>query len=142
MRTGSSKRTRDFNRGIPGKRATEVYQTEAAPYLEEYAAVAISKQGTRLEVYFPPLKKYFTISIVPWGKLGFATIFSDITERKTTEKALIEGEERYHALFQNNPAVMLLIAPRRWGNRRSQSGSLPVLWMDAGGIMPEEGAGS
>jgi len=40
------------------------------------------------------------------------TIYShDITERKMAEEAIIESEERYHSLFKNNHAVMLLIDP-------------------------------
>ena len=35
----------------------------------------------------------------------------DITERKRTEEALRESEERYKNLFQNNHAVMLIIDP-------------------------------
>jgi len=35
----------------------------------------------------------------------------DITERKRTEEALRESEERYKNLFQNNYAVMLIIDP-------------------------------
>jgi PAS domain S-box-containing protein len=42
------------------------------------------------------------------GIIGFAI---DITERKKAEESLKESEERYHSLFQNNHAVMLLINP-------------------------------
>jgi len=36
-------------------------------------------------------------------------IILDITERKLSEKALQESEERYRSLFQNNHSIMLLI---------------------------------
>lgn len=38
-------------------------------------------------------------------------VIQDITERRQAEQALLESEERYRALFQNNHAVMFLIDP-------------------------------
>ena len=38
-------------------------------------------------------------------------IFQDITLRKDAEKVLRESEERYHNLFKNNHAIMLLVNP-------------------------------
>ena len=46
----------------------------------------------------------------PW-KDGFSLFIRDISERKKVEESLIESEERYHSLFDNNHAVMLLINP-------------------------------
>jgi PAS domain S-box-containing protein len=40
-----------------------------------------------------------------------AGVIQDITERRQAEQALLESEERYRALFQNNHAVMMLIDP-------------------------------
>jgi PAS domain-containing protein len=37
--------------------------------------------------------------------------FGDITKRKKAEEAMRESEERYHSLFDNSHAVMLLINP-------------------------------
>jgi PAS domain S-box-containing protein len=42
---------------------------------------------------------------------GFRITVTDITELLNAEKALKESEERYHCLFKNNHAVMLLIDP-------------------------------
>jgi PAS domain S-box-containing protein len=71
---------------VVGKLGTEVYGTELPPYLEEFSQVAISGMATRLETYFPPMARHFDISIAPWGQKGFATIFSDITERKRVQQ--------------------------------------------------------
>ena len=46
----------------------------------------------------------------PW-KDGFSLFIRDISERKKAEESLKESEERYHSLFDNNHAVMLLINP-------------------------------
>ena len=49
-----------------------------------------------------------TISVID---TGFLVQIQDITEQKKAEEALEKGEERYHSLFENNHAVMLLINP-------------------------------
>ena len=45
------------------------------------------------------------------GNVNTFMIIRDISRRKNAEKSLKESEERYHSLFQNNHAVMLLINP-------------------------------
>lgn len=79
--------------GIPkseaiGKLATDLYHVTEAPFLKEYVEVATSKQHRLLEVDFPPMEKDFSISVTPWGEHGFATIFTDTTKQKRTQRAL------------------------------------------------------
>jgi diguanylate cyclase (GGDEF)-like protein/PAS domain S-box-containing protein len=55
--------------------------------------------------------------ILPWYKtpdtIGGLILFSEvITERKRTEEALRESEERFRMMFENHHAVMLLIDPQ------------------------------
>ena len=45
------------------------------------------------------------------GTVKTSMIIRDLTEQKKAEKELIESEERYHSLFKNNHATMLLINP-------------------------------
>ncbi len=75
-----------------GKLATAVYGTAMAPYLREYAGVALSGSPLHMEAYFAPMGKYFEVSAAPWGEGGFATMFSDVTFRIMSEKALRESE--------------------------------------------------
>lgn len=72
---------------VVGKTATEVYNLSEPPYLKEYTNL---KKGEprQFEVFFTPLKKYFSISVSPWGENGFATIFFDITDRKKIDDEL------------------------------------------------------
>jgi len=84
---------------VAGKLATEAYGTGEAPFLDRYAAVAASGRPDSMEIYFDPLEKHFSISIAPWGKDGFATIFSDVTARK---KAELETERLNRELTEKN----------------------------------------
>jgi two-component system cell cycle sensor histidine kinase/response regulator CckA len=72
---------------VVGKKATEVYGVSEPPYLKEYTNL---KKGEprQFEVFFAPLKKYFSISVSPWGDNGFTTIFFDITDRKKIDEEL------------------------------------------------------
>ena len=75
---------------VVGKLATDVYQTEEAPYLEIYARVAESGQPTNFETYFPPLLKHFSISVFSPAETQFATVFEDVTERKHAEQEILK----------------------------------------------------
>jgi len=70
---------------IINKKASEIYGTGEAPYLDVYSGVASSGQAKSFETYFSPMKKHFSISVFSPGKGKFATIFHDITERKRIE---------------------------------------------------------
>jgi diguanylate cyclase (GGDEF)-like protein/PAS domain S-box-containing protein len=74
---------------VKGRLASEVYGTDAAPFLEEFASVALTGTPSRLEHYFPPMGKHFSISIAPWADGGFSTIFADITAHKQLEQQLL-----------------------------------------------------
>lgn len=88
---------------VLGKLATEVYNTETPPYFEMYSDVVSNQVSNQFETYFAPMDRYFSISISPWESDGFATLFSDITERKKIEKELILNEERTRILLDLAP---------------------------------------
>lgn len=71
---------------VVGKLAREAYGTADAPYLEVYSQIFLEKKSFHFETYFPNLDRYFSISVVPWGDHGFATIFTDISDRKLAEE--------------------------------------------------------
>ncbi|MBV5349220.1 PAS domain S-box protein [bacterium] len=73
---------------VVGKLSTEVYGTATPSYLEIYTEVAINKKSIGFESYFASLDKHFIISVAPWNENGFATILSDITDRKRSEEEL------------------------------------------------------
>ena len=79
---------------LVGKLATEIYRTSQPPYIEDFKETARTGKSRVLETYFAPMDAYFEISIAPWGSGGFATIFSDVTDRKRSQDELIHLERQ------------------------------------------------
>jgi PAS domain S-box-containing protein len=71
-----------------GRVGTEVYGTEAPPYLEEFSQVALGGAPYIFETYFPPLEKHFRVSVISPKRGQFATVFEDVTDRKRREEEL------------------------------------------------------
>lgn len=85
------------------KLATEVYGTKEAPYLKEFSKAVSDGKSYEFKVYFPPLKKYFKLSVTPCGEQKFGTVFCDITQQYTIEKELIKREKLLSKVFETIP---------------------------------------
>lgn len=73
------------NEDIIGKRVKEVIPgiEKAKPNLIKlYGRVALGGKPQKIEIFFSPLNKWYSISVYSSEKYFFATIFEDITERK------------------------------------------------------------
>ncbi len=90
---------------VIGKKASEVYRTNIAPYLGVYAKAYSTGNPVKFEAYFPPMGKYFSISVFCPSKGKFATVFSDITRRKKIEME-IESLSRF-TLENPNPVMRI-----------------------------------
>ncbi len=77
---------------VVGKLGTEVYGVEKAPFLDVFGTVAQTGKPHIFEIFYQPLDKYLSISVFSPGKDQFATVFSDITERKRMEDDLKKSE--------------------------------------------------
>jgi PAS domain S-box-containing protein len=75
-----------------GRLATEVYGVPTPPYLAEFARVVMTGEPLRFETHFPPLDRYYDISVAPFGPMQFSTIFLDVSERRRHEIALRDSE--------------------------------------------------
>ncbi|MGA7720565.1 MAG: PAS domain S-box protein [Ignavibacteriaceae bacterium] len=98
-----------------GKLATEVYKTTKAPYLEVYCKVALTGESYTFESYFEPMEKHFLISVVPWLQNGFATIFTDISERKLAESELRKAHALTNAIVDSTVDMVWSVDPDKFG---------------------------
>ncbi|MEO7215649.1 PAS domain S-box protein [Mucilaginibacter sp.] len=73
----------------------------SASYQQYHTAVATGR-AVHFEDYYPPLKKWYEISAYPSAN-GLSAYFKDVTERKQTERLLIDSQKRYSELFQLSP---------------------------------------
>lgn len=83
-----------------GRLATEAYKSENAPLLDMFVKVVSSGVSARIEFFYSPSDKYFDVSASKWGEAGFATIFTDITDRKKIESALRESDRQIKKAYQ------------------------------------------
>jgi PAS domain S-box-containing protein len=97
-----------------GALASQLYGTGSPPFLDVYARVAETGTPTSFEVEWPPMAKSFHISAFSFARGRFATVFTDVTERRRAEQKLQESEEMFRTLAQATPDhVMLLDAELR-----------------------------
>ncbi len=81
-----------------GQLGSKFYGTEEAPYLDRWAVVAEGGDPDVFETYFPPVDKHLSISSFSPGPGKFATVFTDITQRKIAEKLSQIQRDLAHAL--------------------------------------------
>ncbi|MGA4577275.1 PAS domain S-box protein [Limisphaera sp. VF-2] len=86
---------------VRGRLASEVYGTTPPPFLEEFSAVALHGRPTRMGVYWPPVDRHFEVSVAPFGPDGFATLTTDVTDRKRAEAELSASEQRFRMLSEH-----------------------------------------
>lgn len=98
-----------FKSDITGKRATQVYSVDNAPYLDFYSEVVDSGIAKSFETYFPPMQKYFHVSVSSPGEGKFATVFQDITARRQSEDILKNTLERFYLMLSSMYAGILLM---------------------------------
>ncbi len=73
---------------IKGKPATEAYQVDTPPHLEEYSQVALTGKPYQFDSYYAPKDRHLSISVVSPGPNRFATIATDITAVKKMQQMI------------------------------------------------------
>jgi PAS domain S-box-containing protein len=99
---------------VIGKRITEVMSgIEKTPFIDIYGKVVLTGEPVSFEDYAPPLERYFSINAYSLGKGRFATVFSDITEKKRAEEELKAKNLEFEHIFNNSHIGILYLRSGR-----------------------------
>ena len=95
---------------ILNKTSREAYGIADPPFLDIYTKTVATGEPVVFETSYPPLNKYFSISVYKTDSSGFATIFQDITERKKWEDALNKKNEELERFVKEKEKFFSIIA--------------------------------
>jgi len=89
---------------IIGKKVTEVLpgiEDDPAAWIPIYGQVALTGKGVSFESFSRSLQKWFSVIAYSTQRGYFATVVVDISDRKATEVALRDKEEKYRTVVEN-----------------------------------------
>jgi len=87
-----------------GQLASDLYQVAEPPYLHFFSEVARTGAPKTFEIWFAPLQRHLAVSISSSDPATFVTIFTDITERKNSERRI---RQLSRAVEQSPNTVMI-----------------------------------
>lgn len=96
---------------IEGKRVKDIFpnlDSFSFDYLSAYGKVALEQKEIRFEEFFDATGQYLSVYAYSPKKGEFIAIFSDVTERKMTEKALFDSERKFSVMFHSAPVAISL----------------------------------
>ena len=96
---------------IVGKTVLQLLPDTEPYWIETYGEVATTGTPKAIMNYARAFGKYFDTYAFTPIRGQFAVVFNDVTEQKRVELALRESEERFHRMFQDHNAIMLLVDP-------------------------------
>jgi len=92
-----------------GALASQIYGTGEAPFLEVYSKVAETGEPVTFEAWFEPCRKHLQITVSCPAKGRFATVFTDITERKQEEGEIKRSFERFKTVMDGLDALVYVV---------------------------------
>ncbi len=82
---------------VVGKTVLEVLPGTENYWIERYGKVALSGEPTQFEEFAQEIDRYYEVRAYSPRKGQFAVLFSDITDRKQAEQALVQAKEASEA---------------------------------------------
>lgn len=86
---------------IIGKTSRDIFNQNITFPFDLISDVVNTKTAAQFEYHHPFNHRDLHISYTPWGENGFAGVFTDFSERKKTEQALMKSEQRYRMISEN-----------------------------------------
>ncbi len=93
---------------VVGKTVLEVMPDTESYLIDAYGKVARNGKTIQFENYSRELGEYFSVTAYSPAPDQFVTVFEDITERKRTELALQESEERYQSFINTHKDLIFI----------------------------------
>jgi len=106
---------------VLGRRATEVLPgIETTSFIETFGQVALTGSPVSFEAYFEPLGRHFAVNAYSLEEGRFATVFTDISQRKKAEEAVRENEKYLRSVLRAAPTGIGVVNNRvmRTANER------------------------
>lgn len=91
---------------VINKPSRQAYNTPDPPYFDIYKETALSGTPHIFETYYPPLDKYFLISVFQTGPHRFGTSFQDLTQLKKADIAFRESARAFNSMIENLSGVV------------------------------------
>jgi PAS domain S-box-containing protein/putative nucleotidyltransferase with HDIG domain len=100
---------------VVGRTVLEVLPGTEPAWIERYGAVATTGVPVRFEQHARELGRHFEIAAYCPRPGQFASIVTDITERKAADEALRSSEQRLRLLFDRDPDGIVILDPETAG---------------------------
>ena len=99
---------------IIGRTVNDILPGDDPKWVRMYGEVALTGVPVQFENYSPALRRWYEVYAYQPASRQFAVTFMDITDRKQSEEALRQSEERFRAMADAMPQLAWVANPDGW----------------------------